>query len=371
MALIDVVSVQMNNGILVKKFPSDDLRLGTQLVVYPGQTAFFVKGGKIFDQFESGTVTLTTNNIPLLNKLINLPFGSESPFKAEVWFVNMTAIMATKWGTATPLQLEDPKYEIIVPVRSYGQYAFRIEEPRQFLETLVGNQASLSTATIQQYFKGRVMSLLTNIISDKLVRDNISILKINSHISDISEYCCEKINERFAQYGLHLTEFDIMSITPKEDDPSFIKLKEAKDLAARLKITGRDVYQMERSFDVMDSAASNAGAAGAMMGAGLGLGAGMSAGAQMGHMAQHLNTNPAPVAPPPPLPGNNYQYFVAINGQQNGPMDFNAMVSLLQNNQINGDNLIWRAGMAGWEKIASQPEFASALNCPPPLPPTL
>ena len=86
MALIDVVSVQMNNDILVKKFPSDDLRLGTQLVVYPGQTAFFVKGGKIFDMFESGTYTLKTENIPLLNKLINLPFGSESPFRAEVWF---------------------------------------------------------------------------------------------------------------------------------------------------------------------------------------------------------------------------------------------------------------------------------------------
>ena len=224
MALINVVSVQMNNDILVQKYPSDDLRLGSQLVVYPGQTAFFVKGGQILDQFDSGTYTLDTENIPLLNKLINLPFGSESPFKAEVWYVNMTAIMATKWGTATPLQLEDPKYEIIVPVRSYGQYAFSVNDPRQFLVSLVGNQSSLTTSTIKQYFKGRVMSLLTNVISDKLVRDEISILKINSHISDISEFCCEKINERFTQYGLHLTEFDIMSISPDESDESFKKL---------------------------------------------------------------------------------------------------------------------------------------------------
>ena len=297
MALIDVVRVQMNNDIIVQKFPSDDLRLGSQLVVYPGQTAFFVKGGQILDQFDSGTVTLTTDNIPLLNKLINIPFGGDSPFKAEVWFVNMTAIMATKWGTATPLQLEDPKYDIIVPVRSYGQYSFRVIEPRAFLENLVGNQYSLTTQTIQEYFKGRVMSLMTNIISDKLNRDNISILKISSHISDISEYCCEKINERFSKYGLNLTEFDIMSITPKEDDPSFRKLKDAKDLAARLKITGRDVYQMERSFDVMNSAANNSGAAGAMMSAGVGVGIGVSAGAQMGQVSQLLNTNPEPKSP--------------------------------------------------------------------------
>lgn len=370
MALIDVVSVQMNNDILVKKFPSDDLRLGSQLVVYPGQTAFFVKGGQILDEFQSGTVTLSTNNIPLLNKLINLPFGGDSPFKAEVWFVNMTAIMATKWGTATPLQLEDPKYEVIVPVRSYGQYSFRIQNPRMFMEMLVGNKAGLTTSTIREYFKGRVMSLLTNIISDKLNRDNISILKITSHISDISEFCCEKINERFVQYGLQLSEFDIMSISPKEEDPSFQKLKEAKDLAARLKITGRDVYQMERSFDVMDSAASNSGAAGAMMGAGLGIGAGVGVGTQMGQMVQQLNTNPSPVAPPP-LPGSNYQYYVAINGQQNGPMDFNTVASLLRSNQINADNLIWRAGMAGWEKIQMQSEFSNILSCPPPLPSTM
>lgn len=370
MAIIDVVSVRMNNDILVKKFPSDDLRLGSQLVVYPGQTAFFVKGGQILDQFESGTVTLKTENIPLLNKLINLPFGNESPFKAEVWFVNMTAIMATKWGTATPLQLEDPKYDIIVPVRSYGQYAFSVKDPRKFLVTLVGNKSSLTTSTIQEYFKGRVMSLLTNVISDKLVSDNISILKINSHISDISEFCCKKINERFAQYGLNLTEFDIMSISPKEEDPSFKKLKEAKDLAARLKITGRDVYQMERSFDVMDSAASNSGAAGAMVGAGLGLGAGVGVGTQMGQMAQQLNTTPSPAAPPP-LPGSNHQYYVAINGQQNGPMDFNSVVSLLQSNHINSQSLIWRAGMVNWDKIQTQPEFANVLNCPPPLPPIM
>ena len=82
MALIDIVKWEMNDNEVVYKFPSDDLRLGTQLVVYPSQTAFFVKGGVIFDEFTSGTYTLDTNNIPILNKVVNLPFGSESPFQA-------------------------------------------------------------------------------------------------------------------------------------------------------------------------------------------------------------------------------------------------------------------------------------------------
>lgn len=124
---------------------------------------------------------------------------------------------------------------------------------------------------------------------------------------------------------------------------------------------------MERSFDVMDSAASNSGAAGAMMGAGLGIGAGVGVGSQV---AQQLNVAPT-TATPPPLTGSNYQYYVAVNGQQTGPMDYNAVVSLIQNNSINAETLIWRAGMANWDKIKNLPEFASSFSCPPPLPPTM
>lgn len=88
MALIDVVKCDVNDKEFVYKFPSDNLKIGTQLVVYPGQTAFFVKGGKMCDEFTSGTYTIKTENIPILNKIINLPFGGDSPFKADVWFVN-------------------------------------------------------------------------------------------------------------------------------------------------------------------------------------------------------------------------------------------------------------------------------------------
>ena len=140
MALIDVVKWEVNDRELVHKFLSEDLRIGTQLVVYSGQTAFFVKGGKVMDQFESGTYTIKTENIPLLNKLINLPFGGNSPFQAEVWFVNKLAIMDTKWGTPTPIQLEDPKYGVIVPVRAFGQYGLKVEDPKALLETRVDIQ---------------------------------------------------------------------------------------------------------------------------------------------------------------------------------------------------------------------------------------
>lgn len=358
----------MPPGLLVEKFPSTDLRLGSQLVVHPGQTAIFVKGGAICDEFESGTYTLSTDNIPILNKLINIPFGGNSPFQAEVWFVNKLSILDSKWGTATPLQIEDPKYEVIVPVRAYGQYGFRISESRKIIETLVGNRSAFSSGNLGVYFRGKILSQLTNIISDKLVRDGISILNINSHLSDISQYAQERLSDYFTTFGLTLQTFDIISISVNETDPSFVRLKEAKDLAARLKITGRDVYQMERSFDILEGAANNEGMAGGLMGAGLGMGAGMAVGGQMSTIASQMNTNPTNANTPPPIPNANIQYFLAVNGAQQGPFDTNTIVSSIQNGTIAKEQLVWKAGLANWVQIDTLPEFASCFIVPPPIP---
>lgn len=368
MAIIDVVKCEMPQGILIAKYPSSDLRLGSQLVVHPGQSALFVKGGAICDEFESGTYTLKTDNIPLLNKFINIPFGGNSPFQAEVWFVNKLAVLDAKWGTATPLQIEDPKYEVIVPVRAYGQYGFKVEEPRKMLEALTGNRSTFSSETLGIYFRGKILSQLTTIISNKLIEDQISILNINSHLSDISIYSKGRLMDYFAKYGLSLQTFDIMSISVIENDPSFIKLKEAKDLAARLKITGRDVYQMERSFNVLESAASNEGIAGGIMGVGLGMGAGMAAGNQMSSVASQMNTNPASTNVPPPLPTFNMQYYLAINGIQKGPYNIETIVSAIQDGRITKDHLVWKAGMSNWAKLASLAEFSPYFNVPPPIP---
>lgn len=366
MAIVDVVRCEMQPGILVEKFPSNDLRLGTQLVVHPGQTAIFVKGGAICDEFESGTYTISTNNIPILCRLINLPFGGASPFQAEVWFINKLSVLDSTWGTATPLQIEDPKYEIIVPVRAYGQFGFRVSEPRKIIETLVGNRSAFSAGNLNIYFRGKILSQLTNIISDKLISDQISILNINSHLADISSFAQERLSDYFAQYGLMLQAFDIISINVNEYDPSFIRLKEAKDLAAKLKITGRDVYQMDRSFDVLEGAAKNPGGAGIFMGAGLGLGAGAALGGQMASVASQMNVNPSPA--PPPVPNANVQYYLVVNGAQQGPFDMNTIVTAIQSGQVTKDMLVWKAGMANWAPINTVAEFSSFFLAPPPVP---
>lgn len=248
MALIDVVKWESNPHEIAHKFPSEDLRLGTQLVVHAGQTAFFVKGGQVLDSFESGTYTIKTANIPLLGKLINLPFGGDTPFQGEVWFVNTLAILDTKWGTPSPIQLEDPKYEVIVPVRAFGQYGIKVSDPRLLIESLVGNMATFSVSKIDSYFKGVLLSRFANLLSDKLNKDGISILTINSHLNELSEFIVQSLQPDFNKYGVGLENFYVVSVNVPEDDPSFIKLKEAKELMAKIKIAGRDIYQMDRSL---------------------------------------------------------------------------------------------------------------------------
>lgn len=365
MALIDVVKCEVNSRELVYKFPSQDLRIGTQLVVYAGQTAFFVKGGKIADSFESGTYTIMTENIPLLNKLINLPFGKESPFKADVWFINRLAIMDTKWGTPTPLQVEDPKYGVIVPVRSFGQYEMRVDNPRTFLETLIGNMTSFTTDKVNAYFRGKMISCYANLISDKITKENISVLNINSHLLDMSEYVKEHLDKEFRKYGLALESFNIMSINVPEDDPSFIKLKKAKELAAQVKIAGQDIYRMERTFDVMEKAAGNEGSGAGLIGMGMELAAGMSMGQQMGNA---LQASVPPLQTPPPLP-QAASYYLVVNGQQQGPFDAQTVGAYIQGGQVKADTLVWKQGMPAWGKLSGLPEFAGYFNVmPPPIP---
>lgn len=367
MAIIDVVKREMSDNELCKKFPSNDLRLGSQLVVYPSQIAFFVKGGMIYDEFETGTYTLKASNIPLLNKVINMPFGGNSPFQAEVWFVNLTTKLDIRWGTNASIQLEDPKYNIIVPVRAFGQYGVRVTDPKIFLKTLIGNMTDFSTEKVDRYFKGKMLSLLNALIAKKVASDGISILEINTHLVEMSEYCNTEINVSFEKYGLELVDFSIVSINFPEDDPSFVKLKAAKDLAARLKIAGRDVYQMERSFDVLETAAGNEGTMGQMVGMGAGLGMGMGVGSGMSNMAsQMLNTNPVT---PPPLPQET-QYHIYLNGQQLSGMTLQNITLFIRNGMMNSSTLVWKAGLPQWVNASQIPEIAALfIQQAPPLPP--
>jgi membrane protease subunit (stomatin/prohibitin family) len=252
-----------------------------------------------------------------------------------------------------------------------------IEDPRKFLEALVGNMTDFSTLKVVEYFKGKVISALTSAIGKKIVLEGVSVLQMHVLLDDLSEYCKERIKEEFSRYGIRIENFYIMSINIPEDDPSVIKLKESKDLAARVNIAGKDIYHADRSYDVLDKAAQNEGTLGGTMGAGIGLGMGFGMGNIMGNMAgnmnvgqnqQNQNTGGMATPPPPPI---SIQYFVLINNQQNGPHTLDSIKMLISQNQINRDTLVWKEGMAGWEKLIDQQDLKGLFGAAPPPPPPI
>ena len=155
MAFFQVIKFDGPQDALVWKHPKENMNSGSQLVVGPAQTAVFVREGQICDLFESGTYMLDTNNLPILSALVNLPFGGRSPFTAEVFYVNQRSILDIKWGTPVPIQLKDPLYQVIIPLRAFGQYGVSVQDPGLFVEKLVGTSHAYTTDDLIRYFRGK------------------------------------------------------------------------------------------------------------------------------------------------------------------------------------------------------------------------
>lgn len=295
MAVVEVVKYNGGADVFAWKYPSEELGTWTQLIVNESQEAVLVKGGKVLDVFGSGRHTLETANIPLLNNIINLPFGGRSPFTAEVWFINKAYNLDVKWGTPTPIQVQDPKYGIFIPVRSYGAFGIKIADSRKFLIKLVGTMPAFDKTSITKYFRSLYVQKVKDAISTYLVHEEISILEINAYLDEISQYMHKQIQPTMEEYGIDLVTFYVNDISVPEDDPAVKQLKEALAKRAEMNIIGYS-YQQERSFDTMEGAATNPGSTaapimGAGLGVGMGFGMGQSVGGGFGAMAQEINLN--------------------------------------------------------------------------------
>lgn len=294
MAIVEVVKYNGNPDVFAWKYPSEELGTWTQLIVNESQEAILFKGGKALDVFESGRHTLETANIPILNKIINIPFGGRSPFTAEVWYINKVNSLDIKWGTASPIQLQDPKYSVFIPVRAFGQFGIRIENSKKFLVKLVGTLPIFDKKSIVKYFRGLYLTKVKDAISSYLIHKQISIMEINAYIDELSSYLQDKMQPVLEGYGIKLINFYVNDISVPEDDSAVKKLKDALAKKAEMNIIGYN-YQQERSFNTLEGAAKNNGSSANLMGAGMGLGMGVTMGGavgnQFGGISQNINTS--------------------------------------------------------------------------------
>ncbi len=299
MALIDRVKYDSpSDASFVWKYPSENLKIGSQVIVNQSQEVMFVKGGQVLDALDPGTHTLSTGNIPLLDKLINLPFGGNTPFTAEVWYVNKTVKRDLKWGTPNPIQVMDNTLGFPVSVRSFGKWGVRIENSRSFLTQIVGSQLGADDEKINSYFTGEIIQSLSKVISTAINVNNISILQITSSLTELSKFATDMMKKEFERFGLEIVNFNIESINIPEEEMEkiqkvFEKTLEAKELS---KVQVGGAFNAIKTFEVLNSAAENpsdGAGVGAMLGAGIGLGAGIPLGSQLGQKLDITNNESA------------------------------------------------------------------------------
>ena len=302
MAIIDRIKFDgQASGLhwLVYKYPSEQFVLGSQLIVNQGQEALFLKGGEALDLFGPGTHTLTTGNLPLLNKLVNLPFGGKTPFTAEIYYVNRTVKLDLPWGTQTAIPLEDPKYGLLLNVGAYGQYGIAINNTRLFLSRIIGaipHGAIWDYTTILKYFSGLIAAKTKSVVSEYMIKKQISFLEISAYLSELSDLFREAVRDEFDRFGVEIVNFFCESIAPNQKD--YEKLRGYKEELA----LGKDFYRERRSLDIAEELAKNP-STGGIANAGIGLGMGLGAVNQFGTLFSNIgSTVQAPPANTPACP---------------------------------------------------------------------
>lgn len=282
MALLDVVRF---NGLksrdwIIYKYPSDELVYGTQLIVQEGQAAIFVKNGMVCDVFYPGTFMLSTENIPILCGLVNLPFGGKTPFSAEIYFLNTTTKLDINWGTTDPIQLIDPKYFVKLRVRAFGQMGLKLQDYAVFFKELIGGMDQddlVKFDKIKEFYRGLIVIKIKSIISAAIISEKISALEITTKLESLSQTTKEQITEEFQKYGFTIASFYIQSINFPEED--FEKINKILEDKAAFEIMGDNRYSTKRSFDVYEGAANNQnGVAGAFAAGGIGFGTALNMG---------------------------------------------------------------------------------------------
>lgn len=290
MAVIDVVKWNAEPDEFIWKYSSDQLSAGTRLIVSATQEALVVIGGEVSEPFTAGTHILDTQNIPVLRHLVNIPFGGQTPYSAEVWFVQKTSPLNLLWGTQDPIPLLDPKFQIPVPVRCFGQFGVKIEDSKKFYLKLVGTHNIFNTAMLCDYFKGMVQTKIKSLVASKITMSKCSVFEINQHLNELSAEISNDMANDFAEFGVSLVNFYIQSVNFPQDDPAIVSLRESLAKRADMTILGYN-YTQERSFDVLQGAAQNEGMAGTFAGAGIGLGLGAAVGGAVGTAVNQTTAN--------------------------------------------------------------------------------
>ncbi|MBQ3010544.1 MAG: SPFH domain-containing protein [Methanocorpusculum sp.] len=236
--IVSVVKYEGGDNVLVWKHPVEDFNMGSQLIVHESQEAIFFRDGKALDLFGAGRYTLSTQNLPGLEKLYKLPTNTTEYFHSEVYFINTAAIMGIKWGTDSKVRVLDPATGIPLELGASGEFNIKVSDARKLLLKVVGTTGGLTATDVIaetggvdiKSMTGKFRALIMNKVKSTLarsIRENaISILEIDEQLDVLSVHLQEQINGGLQEYGLILPEFFITTIVTPDDDPNFKRLRQ-------------------------------------------------------------------------------------------------------------------------------------------------
>ena len=353
---IDIIEWLDDTGdTMIWRFPryQSEIKNGAQLTVRETQVAVLVNEGQIADIYQPGRYQLTTANMPILTTLKGWKYGFDSPFKVDVYFVSTKQFLNQRWGTSNPIMMRDAEFGPI-RLRAFGSYCIRInDDPTAFIKNVAGTDGSFTTEKISDQLRNFIITKF----SDYLAESKIAALDLAANLNEFSDALGNSLKGDFQTYGIELTKFLVENISMPE------AVEEALDRRTSMGIIGNmgTYTQMQFADSLKDG--NGGGVAGDAMGAGIGL-------AMAQQMAQQVQQPQQGQMAPPPIPSAP-SYYMAVNGQQQGPYTVQQLAQLAQSGQLTAQTLVWTQGMAAWTPAGSIQNLAALFmtNTPPPIPP--
>ena len=303
MALMDFIKKQFidilqwtetGDGTLAWRYPMQDMEIqnGGQLVVRESQMALFVNEGQVADLFGPGTHRLTTQNLPVLTYLKNWDKLFESPFKSDVYFFSTRQQIDQKWGTPQPITIRDKEFGA-VRLRAFGNYAWRIADPKKFYTEISGTRDAYNVAELDGQLRGLIMQN----IATGIAQSGVPFLDLAANQQAFAQALAGALGPAMEAYGLKLEATTVQSISLPDE------LQKVLDQKIGMGMVGGDMgkfmqYQTAQAIPKMAEGVGAGGDAGGLAGAGLGMGAGVAMGQILAQNMQSALQGGAPAAGP-------------------------------------------------------------------------
>ncbi len=299
MALMDFIKKQFidiiewtedSDGTLAWRFPMEDREIqnGGSLTVRESQIAMFVNEGKVADVFGPGRYTLTTATLPILTYLQNWDKLFKSPFKSDVYFFSTRQQIDQRWGTSQPVTIRDKDFGA-VRLRAFGNYAYRIADPRLFYNEISGTRERYTTEEID----GQLRGLMLQHISDAVGASGTPFLDLAANQVEFAKALQEATAPAFAKLGLKLELVTMQNVSLPED------LQKILDQKIGMGMVGNDMgkFMQYQTAQSIPKFAESAGQGGGVVGDAIGLGAGVALGQTMANQLSQGLAAAAPGAP--------------------------------------------------------------------------